>query len=115
MEEVSKSILQKCHGLRLGIIQIGRLSSIKPPTRNQWKIFHDSLESELRSNGELFDIVKVLFASYEDLPYHLKYCFLYMSIFPENNPMKRRRLIWLWIAEGFVIEKSGRKLEEVGE
>ena len=115
LEEVSKSILQKCDGLPLGIIQIGRLLSIKPRTRNQWKIFHDSLESELRSNGELSDIVKVLSASYKDLPYHLRYCFLYMSIFPETNPVKRRRLVRLWIAEGFVIEKSGMTLEEVGE
>ncbi|KAL6351103.1 hypothetical protein AAG906_031689 [Vitis piasezkii] len=55
LEEVSKSILQKCDGLPLGIIEIGRLLSM-------------------------------LSASYKDLPYHLKYCFLYMSIFPENNP-----------------------------
>ena len=115
LEEVSKSIIQKCDGLPLGIIEIGRFLSNKSATRNQWKIFHDSLESELRSNGELSDIVKVLSASYKDLPYHLKYCFLYMSIFPENDPVKRRRLVRLWIAEGFVIEKSGKTLEEVGE
>ncbi|KAL6351014.1 hypothetical protein AAG906_031600 [Vitis piasezkii] len=115
LEEVSKSILQKCDGLPLGIIEIGRLLSIKAPTKNEWKILHDSLESELRSSGELSNIMKVLSASYNDLPYHLKYCFLYMSIFPESNPVKRRRLIRLWIAEGFVIEKRGKTLEEVGE
>ncbi|KAL6351139.1 hypothetical protein AAG906_031725 [Vitis piasezkii] len=49
-----------------------------------------------------------------DLPYHLKYCFLYMSIFPENNPVKQRRLIWLWIAEGFVTEERGKTLERWG-
>ncbi|RVW55788.1 Disease resistance protein RPM1 [Vitis vinifera] len=61
------------------------------------------------------NIMRVFSASYKDLPYHLKYCFLYMSIFPENNPVKRRRLIRLWIAEGFVIEERGKTLEEVGE
>ena len=112
MEEVSKSIIQKCDGLPLGIIEIGRFLSNKSPTRNQGKIFHDSLESELGSNGELSHIVKVLSASYKDLPYHLKYCFLYMSIFSENYLVKRRRLVRLWIAEGFVIEKIGKTLEE---
>ena len=115
LEEVSESILQKCDGLPLGIIEIGRLLSNKSPTENEWKTVHDSLESELRSNGELSDIVRVLSASYKDLPYHLKYCFLYMSIFPENYLVKRRRLVRLWIAEGFVIEKIGKTLEEVGE
>ena len=115
LEEVSESMLQKCDGLPLGIIEIGRLLSNKSPTENEWKTVHDSLESELRSNGELSDIVRVLSASYKDLPYHLKYCFLYMSIFPENYLVKRRRLVRLWIAEGFVIEKIGMTLEEVGE
>ena len=115
LEEVSESILQKCDGLPLGIIEIGRLLSNKSPTENEWKTVHDSLESELRSNGELSDIVRVLSASYKDLPYHLKYCFLYMSIFPDNYLVKRRRLVRLWIAEGFVIEKIGKTLEEVGE
>ncbi|KAL6351168.1 hypothetical protein AAG906_031754 [Vitis piasezkii] len=115
LEEVSKSILQKCDGLPLGIIEIGRLLSIKAPTKNEWKMLHDSLESELRVSGGLSNITKVLSASYNDLPFHLKYCFLYMSIFPETSPVKRRRLIRLWIAEGFVIEKGGKTSEEVGE
>lgn len=60
LEEISKSILHKCNGLPLGMIQIGGLLSLKPPTRNQWKILHYSLESELSSSGELSDVVKVL-------------------------------------------------------
>ena len=85
------------------------------PTKREWKGLCDSLESELRSTGDLSDVMKVLSASYNDLPYHLKYCFLYMSIFPKNYPVKRRRLVRLWIAEGFVIQKRGKTLEEVGE
>ena len=115
LEEVSKSILLKCDGLPLGIIEIGRLLSIKSLTKIEWMTLHDSLESKLRSTGKLSNVMKVLSASYKDLPYHLRYCFLYMSIFPESNPVKRRRLVRLWIAEGFVIEKSGKTLEEVGE
>ena len=115
LEEVSKSILQKCDGLPLGNIEIGRILSNKSPTKNEWKTLHDSLEYELRSTGELSNIMKVFSASYKDLPFHLKYCFLYMSIFPKNYPVKRRRLVQLWIAEGLVIKKSGKTLEEVGE
>ncbi|XP_034684285.1 disease resistance protein RPM1-like isoform X2 [Vitis riparia] len=116
LEEVSKSILQKCDGLPLGIIEISRVLRSKPrQTKYEWKKLDDSLESELRSGGALSAIMRVFSTSYKDLPYHLKYCFLYMSIFPENNPVKRRRLIRLWIAEGFVTEERGKTFEEVGE
>ena len=115
LKEVSKSILQKCEGLPLGIIEMGRLLSSKSEIAYEWKKIHDSLESELKSGGGLSNTMKVLSGSYKDLPYHLKYCFLYMSIFPENYPVKRRRLIRLWIAEGFVKEERGKTLEEVGE
>ena len=115
LKEVSKSILQKCEGLPLGIIEMGRLLSSKSATPYEWKKIHGSLESELKSGGGLSNTMKVLSSSYKDLPYHLKYCFLYMSIFPENNPVKRRRLIRLWIAEGFVKGERGKTLEEVGE
>ncbi|KAL6351125.1 hypothetical protein AAG906_031711 [Vitis piasezkii] len=99
LEEISKSILHKCDGLPLGIIEIGKLLSRKAQTAYEWDKLHNSLESELRSSGGLSNMMRVLSASYEDLPYHLKYCFLYLSMFPENKPVKQRRLIRLWIAE----------------
>ncbi|KAJ9707844.1 hypothetical protein PVL29_000089 [Vitis rotundifolia] len=114
LEEMSKSILQKCDGLPLGIVEISRFLSTKPQTPNEWRKLHNSLESELSSGG-LSYLMEVLSASYSDLPYHLKYCFLYMSIFPENSPVNRGRLIRLWIAEGFVTEKASKTVEEVGE
>ncbi|KAJ9680398.1 hypothetical protein PVL29_019659 [Vitis rotundifolia] len=113
--EVSESILQKCEGLPLGIIEIGRLLSSKAQRKNEWQKLNSNLESELRSSGGLSNIMEVLSASYNDLPYHLKHCFLYMSIFPDNCPVERRRLIRLWTAEGFVIEKGVKTAEEVGE
>ncbi|RVW42211.1 Disease resistance protein RPM1 [Vitis vinifera] len=115
LEEISKSILHKCDGLPLGIIEIGKLLSRKAQTAYEWDKLHNSLESELRSSGGLSNMMSALSASYEDLPYHLKYCFLYLSMFPENKPVKRRRLIRLWIAEGFVREERGKTLEEVGK
>ncbi|KAL6349913.1 hypothetical protein AAG906_002020 [Vitis piasezkii] len=115
LEELSKSILQKCDGLPLGITEIGRLLKSRAQTAYEWQKLHDSLESELRSGGGLSNMMKVLSASYKDLHYHLKCCFLYMGIFPENKPVKRRRLVRLWIAERFVTEERGKTLEEVGE
>ncbi|KAL6351065.1 hypothetical protein AAG906_031651 [Vitis piasezkii] len=116
LEELSKSILQKCDGLPLGITEIGRLLKSRAQTAYEWQKLHDSLESELRSGGGLSNMMKVLSASYKDLHYHLKCCFLYMGIFPENKPVKRRRLVRLWIAERFYLnELIDRSLIQANE
>ncbi|XP_057471901.1 LOW QUALITY PROTEIN: disease resistance protein RPM1-like [Actinidia eriantha] len=110
----SKSILEKCEGLPLGIIEIGKFLSNKEKTESEWKRLHDGLESELKREGRLSRITRVLSLSYTDLPYHLKYCFLYFSNFPGVR-IKRRTLIRLWIAEGFIRRDTGKELEDIGE
>nr|DAD39775.1 TPA_asm: hypothetical protein HUJ06_014098 [Nelumbo nucifera] len=47
--------------------------------------------------------------------FHHTYCLLYISIFPKGYAVSCRRLIRLWIAEGFIQESSGRRLEDVAE
>ncbi|KAK9928147.1 hypothetical protein M0R45_025294 [Rubus argutus] len=58
---------------------------------------------------------KLLYLSYSDLPYHLKSCFLYLSIFPDLYKIEHMRLIRLWLAEGFLIETEGKTPEEVAQ
>ncbi|KAF8378838.1 hypothetical protein HHK36_030187 [Tetracentron sinense] len=60
-------------------------------------------------------ISKILALSYDDLPFYLKSCFLYFGIFPEDKEIPNRRLIQLWVAEGFIEERRGETLEEVAE
>ncbi|CAA6674635.1 unnamed protein product [Spirodela intermedia] len=57
----------------------------------------------------------ILALSFEDLPRHLKWCFLYFSSLPEDFKIGIDRLIGLWIAEGFVKKRSGETLEETAE
>lgn len=45
---------------------------------------------------------KMLALSYDDLPYDVKPCFLYLGIFPEDCEIKIGMLIRMWIAEGFI-------------
>lgn len=40
--------------------------------------------------------------SYDDLPYHLKPCFLYLGNFSKDFDIIVKRLIQLWISEGFI-------------
>uniref|UniRef100_A0A0D9WPD7 NB-ARC domain-containing protein n=1 Tax=Leersia perrieri TaxID=77586 RepID=A0A0D9WPD7_9ORYZ len=59
-------------------------------------------------------MTRVVTLSYTHLPSHLKPCFLYLSIFSEDFPMKRRCIVNRWIAEGFVDAKFEMAMEDVG-
>ncbi|XP_028095805.1 disease resistance protein RPM1-like isoform X1 [Camellia sinensis] len=115
LEEMSYSILKKCGGLPLAIVAIGSLLSKKHKHLLEWKKVHDSLSAEVKSNSSLENLKRILMLSYIDLPYHLKCCFLYLSVFPEDYLIKRMKLIRLWVVERFVEEKPGLTAEEVAE
>ncbi|KAL7176971.1 hypothetical protein ACSBR2_030331 [Camellia fascicularis] len=115
LEEVSHAIVRKCKGLPLAIAAIGGLLSTKNKGISEWQKFYGSMNSELERNPNLKSISKILLFSYNDLPHHLKSCFLYFGIMPEDYSINAGRLIRLWIAEGFVEEQNGKTLEEVAE
>ncbi|KAL0356298.1 UNVERIFIED_CONTAM: ToMV resistance protein Tm-2(2) [Sesamum radiatum] len=58
---------------------------------------------------------KIIALSYDKLPYHLRACFLYFGMFPEDFEIPVRELIRMWIAEGFIQQKSSVTLEEIAE
>ncbi|XP_060673838.1 disease resistance protein RPM1 [Ziziphus jujuba] len=116
LEKISKNILKKCEGLPLAIVAISGMLSTKDRNRMvEWEMVERSLRAELEGNDSLQSMKKILSFSFNDLPYNLKHCFLYISIFPEDYLIEPKKLIRFWIGEGFVQEKEGRILEEVGE
>ncbi|XP_057950409.1 disease resistance protein RPM1-like [Malania oleifera] len=114
LEEISRSVLKKCGGLPLAIVVIGGLLSKKKRIL-EWKKVHDNLAAEMKSDCHLGNLERILLLSYEDLPHHLKCCYLYLSAFPEDYLIKRMKLIRLWVSERFVEEKQGLTMEEVAE
>ncbi|KAJ1405856.1 P-loop containing nucleoside triphosphate hydrolase [Sesbania bispinosa] len=72
---------------------------------------------ELQKNSRLDVMEKLLGFSYDDLPYHLKSCFLYFGMYPKDYEVRSKRLIRDWIAEGFVKDQELGKntLEDVAE
>nr|WAB55697.1 Pm41 [Triticum dicoccoides] len=115
LEEVATEIVQRCGGLPLAIITLASLLSTKSYTRREWMIVQDSIGLGLMNNDGMEDMNKILSLSYIDLPYHLKTCLLYLSLFPEDFLITRDRLVRRWIAEGFITAECGKTLEEQGE
>uniref|UniRef100_A0A7N2LC51 Uncharacterized protein n=1 Tax=Quercus lobata TaxID=97700 RepID=A0A7N2LC51_QUELO len=115
LKNLSIDIVKKCEGLPLAIVAIGGLLSTKDKTVIEWQNLHDSLGFEFGRNPHLAGVNKILSLSYEDLPYNLKSCFLYLGMYPEDYPINSARLIRQWIAEGFVKEIEGKTLEQVSQ
>ncbi|XP_042450166.1 disease resistance protein RPM1-like isoform X2 [Zingiber officinale] len=113
LEDYTGRILNKCQGSPLAIVAVGSLLSFKEKSETEWKKVHDRLHWELENNPALDKVKNILNLSFNDLPYYLKNCFVYCSIFPEDYLIKRKKLIRLWVAEGFMTTRSsGKSMEE---
>ncbi|XP_072977079.1 disease resistance protein RPM1-like [Typha angustifolia] len=116
IEKCAKEIVTKCQGLPLAIMSVGRLLlSLGQQTESEWSRVYHRFNWEFEQNPSLEDLRNVLYLSYKDLPAYLKSCFLYCSMFPEDYLLSKKRLIRLWIAEGFVQERGSNTLEEGAE
>ncbi|KAJ9554316.1 hypothetical protein OSB04_018361 [Centaurea solstitialis] len=105
-------IAKKCKGLPLAIVIIAGL------VKNQlsfgwWSEIAGSLHSFMvRDPSQYMDTLAL---SYNHLPPHLRTCFLFLGVFPEDYDIPVTKLIWLWIAQGFIHETENRILEDVAE
>ncbi|KAL2515337.1 Disease resistance RPP8-like protein 3 [Forsythia ovata] len=113
LEEIGTKIVQHCKGLPLAIVVIGGSLSKLPRTQHDWRNVAKSLSSIITSNDERYS--KIMSLSYNNLPHHLKGCFLYMGVFPEDFNIRVSTLVNLWIAEGFIKLVKFKRLEDVAE
>ncbi|GMJ08206.1 RESISTANCE TO PSEUDOMONAS SYRINGAE 3, RESISTANCE TO P. SYRINGAE PV MACULICOLA 1 [Hibiscus trionum] len=111
----ARNLVAKCEGLPLAIVALGGLMASKNSIV-EWNEVYNNLNRELSENDTYFERLKYIsLLSYHDLSYTLKQCFLYCCIFPEDYVIKRKRLIRLWMAEGFVEPLKGSIPEVVAE
>ncbi|CAL9001857.1 unnamed protein product [Prunus brigantina] len=109
---LARELVEKCEGLPLAIVALSGLMSSKK-SLTEWSTVYNSLNWHLTNNPLLEPMKSILLFSFNDLPYRLKQCFLYCSLFPEDHVIVNNRLISLWIAEGFVEHVEGLTPEKV--
>jgi disease resistance protein RPM1 len=113
LKETATNIVKKCAGLPLAIVAAGSMMSRKETTDTEWRCVLASIQKDL-SNGDM-GVQQPLLVSYKCLPHPLKPCFLLLSVIPYDSEISRKKLVRLWIAEGFVQEKDDETLETTAE
>nr|XP_027124117.1 putative disease resistance protein At1g50180 [Coffea arabica] len=110
LEVVGRKIAGRCAGLPLAITVIGGLLLGKKKLKSEWEKVLNNFSAYLsRSQSEAGAILEL---SYADLPANLKYCFLYLGLFPEDSVISVRKLIHMWVAEGIMQKRDAKNLEE---
>ncbi|XP_028072187.1 probable disease resistance protein At1g58602 [Camellia sinensis] len=107
MIQLGQAIVKHCGGVPLAIVVLGGLLATKC-TLNDWKEVNENISYDLgKGKGRAgVPVTEILALSYQDLPYHLKACFLYLSHLPEDHDIRAKKLIQMWMAEGIVSPSS---------
>ncbi|KAF8068139.1 hypothetical protein N665_1150s0012 [Sinapis alba] len=123
LEEIGRQMAIRCGGLPLAITVLGGLLAMKN-TLNQWQRVQENIKSYVSNGGSCngsksMMVADVLSLSYEDLPPHLKQCFLYFAHYPEDYEVHVGTLVSYWIAEGMVMPvkhtEAGTTVEDMGQ
>ncbi|TMW92218.1 hypothetical protein EJD97_013335 [Solanum chilense] len=101
LETIGEKIASKCQGLPLTIVVVAGLLSKSKRTKEEWENVAKNIKSFVTKDPDE-QCLRVLGLSYNYLPNELKACLLYFGIFPEDSEISVKRLVRLWIAEGFL-------------
>ncbi|KAK7309315.1 hypothetical protein RJT34_05938 [Clitoria ternatea] len=113
LENLAKEIVVKCGGLPLALVVVGGLLSRKLKSSGEWKRVLQNISWHLLEEQE--KITRILALSYNDLPSHIKSCFLYLGLFPQGVNIQTKKLIRLWVAEGFLPQEGEEPAEGVAQ
>nr|DAD48561.1 TPA_asm: hypothetical protein HUJ06_018498 [Nelumbo nucifera] len=107
--KIGKELVKKCKGVPLAAKALGGLMRTKSE-KKKWESVRDSEIWKQYENDET-EIMAALKLSYDHLPYHLKQCFAYCSVFPKDYWIHKERLIRHWVAHGYVVECSDQQVK----
>ncbi|EEE53293.1 hypothetical protein OsJ_36252 [Oryza sativa Japonica Group] len=110
MEDLGRQLSKKCGGLPLALVVLGGLLSAKEKKHDVWSSILNSMN--WNDNEAEKQCLKILALSYDDLPYRMKLCFLYLGAFREESEISISKLTKLWIGDDLIPQQSGRRRKE---
>ncbi|PIA36580.1 hypothetical protein AQUCO_03300047v1 [Aquilegia coerulea] len=110
LEDIAKVIVRKCKGVPLSIEVLARLLRSKTNIKD-WRYVLDSDIWDVQRQGFL---PSILF-SYYDVPAKLKPCLAYCATLPKDAKIKKKQMVRLWMAQGFLGSDGSKDLELEGE
>ncbi|TYI34665.1 hypothetical protein ES332_A03G024700v1 [Gossypium tomentosum] len=96
---IGEEIVQKCKGVALAVKTLGSLLC-STRVQHDWELVRDSELWKLKQEEN--DMLPALKLSYEHLPWYLKQCFAFCSVFPKDFEFYYSYLIRLWMANCFL-------------
>ncbi|KAB2607316.1 disease resistance RPP13-like protein 1 [Pyrus ussuriensis x Pyrus communis] len=110
-EVIRMKIVGKCCGLPLAARTLGGL--LRRQEKEEWG---EILDNKLWNLADKSGLLPVLKLSYHYLPSHLKRCFAYCSILPNDYEFGEKQLVLLWMAEGLIQQKhdDNKQMEDLG-
>ncbi|KAL4577248.1 hypothetical protein LXL04_013353 [Taraxacum kok-saghyz] len=112
LKSTGRRIAEKCEGLPLAIVIAAGLVK-NQLSDSRWSEIARALRSFMVHDPSQYH--DTLSLSYNHLPPPLKPCFLFIGVFREDYDIPVKKLILLWIAQGFIHESENRVLEDVGK
>ncbi|CBI29850.3 unnamed protein product, partial [Vitis vinifera] len=110
--KIGNQIVKKCGGVPLAVRSLGGLLYSKLEERD-WELVRDNEIWTLEEKDD--GILPALKLSYDELPSHLKPCFVFCSMFPKDYELNNVELIQLWMARGLIQPSShNQELEDIG-
>ncbi|XP_031104038.1 putative late blight resistance protein homolog R1A-10 [Ipomoea triloba] len=111
---LGERIVLGCGGLPLVVVLVSGVLATAKGSLEIWRDVARTLDGVgIYDNNKR--ISKIVSLSNKYLPSHLKSCFHYFGVFPEDSDIPIKKLINLWVAEGFIKPHNNMSLEEVGE
>ncbi|KAM3257156.1 hypothetical protein ACQJBY_049465 [Aegilops geniculata] len=123
LASIGRNMVSRLNGSPLGAKMLGRLLSLKHDPiywRNileseLWKLHHEEKEMMFTHEGEEKNSIgPALKLSYQYLPFHLKRCLSFSSVYPRDYEFDAETLVDCWVAAGLVLPYGGMLALDVG-
>ncbi|CAL9116025.1 unnamed protein product [Musa acuminata var. zebrina] len=110
-EAIAKKIASRLKGLPLAAWTVGGMLKAQMNEKH-WRNIAESEIWQLPNCEE--DDLPIVQPNYRCLPAHLKWCFVFCSLFSKDCQFDKEDLIRFWMAEGFVVAQDNMTMEYVG-